>query len=530
MNDHVREVFDGRIIYINYMSLLKSYTCSKCAGVLMFDSGQEFFECPFCGTKFDAIDFHQDEIVSQAAESLKEKAFSSAKEKYYSLLEKDPSDFEALKGLFLCEIKTPSLESLESPCIFDNVDIVSLKNYIVRLKKQLSINDAAFFNQLLQLINLSDKLKTYQNSINALKSDATRENVNQSFVDKEARKVEAEHFNAFLPIGFTILVVLAFGLAAVIGNQIIIPIILGACIIGGIVLLINIEDGYSQKRTYESNPIHDAGEMRRYLEKQYAHYEKTYVKECEKLIGMDRAVRARKPDTGALEETKEENSDVQTEHPEMINCSKCAGHLYLDKERRIYECRSCGVAYGIFLFFGMPMEKALNAMNTGHYIEAYKRFENVLMVDPSDFDALLGQILCVGGWSRISDIDPSDIIDEEDLNKIKALFDDAKLRVAESDKEFFDKLEKLIFMLGKICYNNGLLDAMNRRVETLDSISHVYFMAEQLTTEFNGVARDRKEVLSDIENLEKDNRKLSYDLLAYKRDLIQRKNDCILVK
>ena len=41
------------------------------------------------------------------------------------------------------------------------------------------------------------------------------------------------------------------------------------------------------------------------------------------------------------------------------------------------------------------------------------------------------------------------------------------------------------------------LNAMNRRVETLDSISHVYFMAEQLTTEFNGVARDRKEVLRE---------------------------------
>ncbi len=512
------------------MSLLKSYTCSKCAGVLMFDSEQEFFDCPFCGTKFDAIDFHQDEIVSQAEESLKEEAYSSAKEKYYSLLEKDPSDFEALKGLILCGIKTTSLESLESPGIFDTVDIVSLKNYIIRLKKHVSINDAPFFNQLMQLIDLSDKLKTYQNSINALNSDTTREKVNQSFVDKEARKVESEHFNSFLPIAFTVLVVLAFGLAAITRFKLIIPIILGAVVIGGIILFIYIEDNHSQHVTYESNPIHDAGEMKDYLDKQYAHYEKTYVKEYEKLIEMDRAAGARKPDTAVPEETKEEISADETEHPETIICSKCAGQLYLDKERRVYECRSCGVAYGISLFFGMPMEKALNAMNTGHYIEAHKRFENVLMLEPSNFDALLGQILCVGGWSKISDIDPSDVIDEEDWKKIKALFDDAKLRVKESDMEFFVKLEKLIFMLGKICYNNGLLDAMNRRVETLDSIGHVYYLAEQLTTEFGGVSRNRKEILSDIENLEKDNRKLSYDLLAYKRDLIQMKNDCILVK
>ena len=346
----------------------------------MFDSDQEFFDCPFCGTKFDAIDFHQDEIVSQAEESLKEEAYSSAKEKYYSLLEKDPSDFEALKGLILCELKTPSLDSLESPTIFDTVDVVSLRNYITRLKKQASISDAAFFSQLLQLIDLSDKLKTYQNSINALYSDTTRETVNQSFVNKEMRKVESEHFNSFLPVAFTVLVGIAFGLTAITNNKFIIPIILGACVIGGIILLIYIEDNHSQHMTYESNPIHDAWEMKEYLEKQYAHYEKTYIKEYEKLIEMDRAAKGRTPKPDVPEETTEERSDIQTDHPETVICSKCAGHLFLDKDKRVYECSSCGVAYGISLFFGMPMEKALNAMNTGHYIEAHKRFENVLMV------------------------------------------------------------------------------------------------------------------------------------------------------
>lgn len=30
------------------MARLKSYTCSKCAGVLVFDGDQEYFDCPFC--------------------------------------------------------------------------------------------------------------------------------------------------------------------------------------------------------------------------------------------------------------------------------------------------------------------------------------------------------------------------------------------------------------------------------------------------------------------------------------------------
>ena len=170
------------------MSLLKSYTCSRCSGVLVFDYDQEFFDCPFCGTKFNAVDFHDDEIMTQAEESLKKEAFSSAKEKYDLILENEPSDFEALKGLILCEIKAASLESLNTPGIFDTVDIVSLKNLITRLKKQASIKDSAFFDQLLNLIDLSDRLKIYQNSINSLYDEDTRAEINKSFKDIESRK------------------------------------------------------------------------------------------------------------------------------------------------------------------------------------------------------------------------------------------------------------------------------------------------------------------------------------------------------
>ena len=110
----------------------------------MFDSEQAFFDCPFCGTKFNAVDFHEDEIKVQAEENLRKEAFSSAKEKFNLILERDPSDFEALKGLILCEIKAASLETLDSPGTFDPVDIVALKLLIARLKKQASIKDSGF--------------------------------------------------------------------------------------------------------------------------------------------------------------------------------------------------------------------------------------------------------------------------------------------------------------------------------------------------------------------------------------------------
>ena len=75
------------------MAMLKSYTCSKCAGVLLFDSDQEFFDCPFCGTKFSAADFHGNEIMDQAKDCQRKRSFDAAKEKYYAVLENDPDNY-----------------------------------------------------------------------------------------------------------------------------------------------------------------------------------------------------------------------------------------------------------------------------------------------------------------------------------------------------------------------------------------------------------------------------------------------------
>lgn len=511
------------------MSSLKSYTCSKCAGVLMFDSEQEFFDCPFCGTKFNAIDFHDDEIMAQAEESLKKEAYSSAKEKFNLILEKDPTDFEALRGLILCEIKAPSLESLVSPGIFDPVDIVALKNLIARLKKQASIKDSAFFDQLLNLIDLSDKLKIYQNSINSLNDEDTRAEINKSFIDIETRKqVDTKKPNLLGP-AISIGGILLIALGCLTGNFDFAMILFFFGIIAIVIVWAINRENNSPSPIYD-NPIHDAWEMKKLLENKHGHNRKLYGLEFEKLMELNRASGSGKSGITVPEEAGGVKSFVDTDHAETVICSKCAGQLYLDKERRVYECRSCGVAYGISLFFGMPMEKALTSMNTGRYGEAQKRFENILMVNPSSFDALLGRILCAGRWSRISDIDTSDVISEEDWDKISGLFSDAKSRVAESDKEFLEKLEELIFLLGKICSNNGNVDELNRKVEVLDSVGHVYFMAEKLSTDSGGIYMGRTRLLNDIENLKKETSQLSHEFLAIKRDLIQQKKDCILVK
>ena len=505
------------------MAILKSYTCSKCGGILNFDSDQEFFDCPFCGNKFDIVDFHVDEIMSQAEESLKQEAFSSAKEKFFSILDKDPANFEALKGLILCELKLPALGNLSTPRVFDSVDVDSLKKLISMAKKQ-DPEDEEFFNKILILRDLSDKLKGFKYSSEALTSESTRNAVDTGLAKARQRRIEEAKDDFHFGYVFCIA-------GVIIGTLIICHdedwIGLGVLIMMAGAIAAMVAEASHKEEVFKANPKRNAWEMKSQMDSEYNRYKKMYGTEFNKILEMNRTKKKERTETSNPVETANEPCVIDTEHQETVICSKCAAQLYLDKERRVYECKSCGVAYGISLFFGMPFEKALNSMNIGNYGDAEKRFENILMVEPSSFEALLGQILCVGRWSRVSDIAFTDVISEEDSPKFRSLFSDAKERLTEADKVFFEKFEELLAMLEKISTNSARLGELKKENEKLESDKRVRAMAEASTY---GNWREMKNINDEIEQLEKDNRQLNHDFLALKRELVKMKLDCVLVK
>ena len=140
------------------MAVLKSYTCSKCAGVLIFDSDQEFFDCPFCGNKFNVVDFHGDEILSQAKECLAKKSFDVASDKFNSMLENEPENFEALLGTILCELRIRSIKELSDRKVFEGRDLSKVKKLIINAKKQTPSGESKFFGKIMEIINLHEKL------------------------------------------------------------------------------------------------------------------------------------------------------------------------------------------------------------------------------------------------------------------------------------------------------------------------------------------------------------------------------------
>ena len=97
------------------MAKLVSYNCSNCGAVLNVEQGHKIFDCPFCGADFDYYYFYRKDLLKQADNCLRRMDFKEAKTRFVEILEHDPQEFLALRGLVLCEGGIISLKNLTSP-------------------------------------------------------------------------------------------------------------------------------------------------------------------------------------------------------------------------------------------------------------------------------------------------------------------------------------------------------------------------------------------------------------------------------
>lgn len=84
-------------------------------------------------------------------------------------------------------------------------------------------------------------------------------------------------------------------------------------------------------------------------------------------------------------------------------CATCAGELILDKERNLYKCPFCGVAYGYALFDGSALDKAEKALSIGEFNDADLYFSFALSTDPKNIRAFRGRVFCAGKWKSFKD-------------------------------------------------------------------------------------------------------------------------------
>ena len=487
------------------MAELKSYTCSKCAGVLMFDSDQEFFECPFCGTAFNVVDFHADELLEQANECLAQSDFKAAKDKYGKLFENEPDNYDALWGMILCEAKVPSVNGLKDPHFYYRCNLNSVRKAVDNAVRRSPAYAVPVFEKISELVKIAEEMKPITDQINVVESEITPESLALS------RKITQDGLRPFKSS-----LIMSAGFYAVLAVMIIaycareragVPFTLAMLFIvalgfGAVTAMIYFTDrskfnkltGAFQIVVKAKDDSDVAGLKEEKLKENYA---RVFAELMEIKVSSEAAVKEeKKSPVKASEVSVESAMDENSE--KVIICDKCAARLSLNKEKRVYECGSCGVAYGVSLFFGMPLEKALNAINMGRYEDAEKRFSNLLMVNPADFDGLLGRILCTGKWNNVSSIGVSDSLRPITYKNLQVMADKAAESAGENDKEYFEKLKNLLALLEELYMIDYKEKAAERKLENLDIKDRVFSSEKYSTNAAN--YREKWQIQDDLKH------------------------------
>lgn len=141
------------------MRELVRYVCSSCGGALIVDRNQGVYDCPFCGNAFDGAVIHRDEVLSDAENNLKQREFHSAKEKFDSMLDGDPHDFDALRGWVLCAGKLPSVNTLRKPDKVSECDLANFKKALDDVLKKAPEEYLPYFEKLSEMHGIASDYK-----------------------------------------------------------------------------------------------------------------------------------------------------------------------------------------------------------------------------------------------------------------------------------------------------------------------------------------------------------------------------------
>ena len=521
------------------MAMLKSYTCSKCAGVLNFDSDQEFFECPFCGTAFDVLDFHGDEVMEQARSLLKNESFDAAREKYKAILKYDPKNFEANLGVVLCDLKVTSEDRLELPDLLPEYDVVNVRKSILKAKRNTGKNGSSYFGKMYELISVKEDVARLRKEESELSSEQIGRKVNDKLVEDYKTKRTINR-SSTVPVilawvGIAVMLLVMLGMNWKFGDEksLLAPFLVPLAVVAIIIIFMVIADKIHDR---DFKPVDDiTSSFTGRIKERIYKYDEVYRKmrtlyptaeKKRKIQAQESAVSGK--ESASLKEPQIDYSNIDPS--EIVICSKCAARLTLNKDKRVYQCDHCGVAYGISLFFGIPMEKALNSLNTGFYDDANQRFSSILMVHPSDFEALLGRVLCEGGWTKISDIDLTDDVDVSSYKAVRRRLGEAKQHASVHNVPFFENVEKMVGYCEEYRKNLQKINENELEVNAFDAGTAVMDVA------FHGrdfsIKRDkeRKKLLAEAYPYRVNNKKIEADFRQLRNLIVESRGDSVLAK
>ena len=156
-------------------SNIKIHTCPTCGGNLRIDTVRQMYECPFCGLTFDYDYFREDNVLELAEKSMRVGEFGSARRAYEFMLEKEPHNFAALRGLTLIAMNQKHVAALSNMETYRKFNFDGSYKALDKALESADPNDHEYFNLMKDMVENGHEYAKETKEIAQLKENKKNE-------------------------------------------------------------------------------------------------------------------------------------------------------------------------------------------------------------------------------------------------------------------------------------------------------------------------------------------------------------------
>ena len=476
------------------MSSLLKLHCPSCGGYLSIDNDKQMYHCTFCGSTYDYEYFREDRMHELGETYLSRGEFKAAIEAYEFILEKDPHDFLALRGLMLASARLTDMNKLEQ--LNDKKGFLYDSKLAGKAIESASEEDKEYFTMFGRVYSAKKELVDRARELENQKKEHFR-------IEAAIRLTEDTRYDYYIKsksgstppkamfilvwiftvIGalHAILIAGVFGDGDPVGTVILAAIMAGVIVAAGAgynfikvypnISVIKEIDGYISEFRYEENLAGiKVKDLEREVEDLAAGLRRSITDFLKKdsQITTDSVKEYVKKDSLAVAAPIKEYV-TETRNVKKHQCPSCGGSLIIDNDKQMYHCTFCGQTYEYEYFREDQMHEAgENYISRSEFMAAADAYDFTLKKDPHDFLALRGMVLAAAHLSNMNELEQD--VDGTEFPYDLQTVEDAIENAAEEDRQYFKDLAEVYSEKQRLAEYNREMHSLWEEKEKINSI------------------------------------------------------------
>ena len=436
------------------MSITTKHQCPSCGGYLNVDNDKQMYRCASCGSTYDFDYFREEKLLELGDTYLARGEFKAAVDVFKLILQNDPHDFQANRGMMLAAARMHSIDdiisndkpeefSYDSQMVSDAVEnaLEEDKGYFTELGKVYSDkkNLADRYNEIHSLEDEKQKLEATIRLTDDSRYDYNFTNKDGSPQTPKSRFI----INWLFTAAFTVIAI-SFVLAVLILGENAAWVLSLACFFGLFAAGVTIGNFvlvYPRVKEIDKIDMHIVelrtelsrlNEKIRTCEYEAEKFSANIMRSSRDFVSKDRQI--------TKEPVRENVSGIGTIRKHQ--CPSCGGGLVIDNDKQMYHCTFCGSTYDYEYFKEDRMHEAGETyISRSEFMAAIDAYKFTLKKDPHDFLALRGLMLAAANLSNMKEL-------EKESETIEFSHDPQMVReviagASEEDKKYFTEFGKI---------------------------------------------------------------------------------------